>query len=282
MQIEVKNLTFTYSPKSPYAFTALKDISLTIPEGEFFGIIGHTGSGKSTFIQHLNGLLKPTSGKVLVGNYDIGYKKTKFKELRAKVGMVFQYPEQQLFAETVEKDVAFGLLNLRGKKEKIAQDEIDRKVKAALTAVGLNYEEVRAKSPFELSGGQKRRAAIAGVIVTTPEILVLDEPCAGLDPVGKREIIKLLHSLHETIKTIIMVSHDMDEIARNCTTVALFNKGSIERISSPRELFLEVELLEKLSLDAPITVKVLKESKCRNINALTEEAFVREVMQNVK
>ena len=217
MRIETKNLTFIYGESSKaLSVRALDGVSLTINEGEFFGIIGQTGSGKSTFVQHLNGLIKvgKDRGRVIVGDYDLTDKKCNFKSLRAKLGMVFQYPEYQLFAETVEEDVAFGLKSFG---ENLSPEQTAERVKDALETVGLSYERIRRKSPFELSGGQKRRVAIAGVIVTRPEILVLDEPAAGLDPVGKREFIALLHKLHNSfVKTIVLVSHDMNIVSENC------------------------------------------------------------------
>ena len=220
MQIVAKGLTYVYNPKSPFAGKALSGVDLTIDEGEFFGIIGHTGSGKSTFVQHLNALLRLTGGSLKVGEYDLADKKCNFLELRSKVGMVFQYPEYQLFAETVEQDVAFGLKNFRKDLDK---DGVQAAVKEALETVGLDWQQVKDSSPFELSGGQKRRVAIAGVIVTKPEILILDEPAAGLDPLGKQELMQLLHSIHGGwCKTIVIVSHDMDEIAENCTRAAVF------------------------------------------------------------
>lgn len=195
-------------------------VTLTIEEGEFFGIIGHTGSGKSTFVQHLNALIRLTGGSLKVGEYDLADKKCKFLELRSKVGMVFQYPEYQLFAETVEKDVMFGLKNFA---KDMKEEEMKAAVREALEIVDLNYAEIKDKSPFELSGGQKRRVAIAGVIVTKPEVLILDEPAAGLDPLGKKEVMQLLHAIHgKWCKTIVIVSHDMDEISENCTRAAVF------------------------------------------------------------
>ncbi|MGN1077044.1 MAG: ATP-binding cassette domain-containing protein, partial [Candidatus Gallimonas sp.] len=222
MRIVAEHLNYVYNPKSPFETRALDDVSLTVEEGEFFGIIGHTGSGKSTFVQHLNGLLrlpsslkkakKPKAKKgeslppqtvLQVGDFDLTQKKTDFRALRRKVGMVFQYPEYQLFAETVFDDVAFGLKNFSDKKP--TKEELEGAVRDALEVVGLDFNEIREKSPFELSGGQKRRVAIAGVIVTRPEILVLDEPAAGLDPLGKKEVMELLHKLHrEWCKTVIV------------------------------------------------------------------------------
>ena len=223
MRIVAKGLTYTYDPKSPFASHALNGVDLTIEEGEFYGIIGHTGSGKSTFVQHLNALIRLTGGSLRVGDYDLADKKCKFIELRSKVGMVFQYPEYQLFAETVEKDVAFGLKNFR---KDMGEEERAAAVREALETVGLSYAEMEGRSPFELSGGQKRRVAIAGVIVTKPEVLILDEPAAGLDPLGKQELMELLHRIHGGwCKTVVIVSHDMDEIAENCTRAAVFSEG---------------------------------------------------------
>ena len=274
MRIVAEHLSYTYNAKSPFETAALKDVSLTIGEGEFFGIIGHTGSGKSTFVQHLNGLLrlpssmkkyrpkKPKKGETLppatvlkVGDFDLTDKKTNFRALRRSVGMVFQYPEYQLFAETVRDDVAFGLKNFS--EEKLTDEEIDSAVRAALEVVGLDFDELKDKSPFELSGGQKRRVAIAGVIVTRPEVLVLDEPAAGLDPLGKREIMELLHRLHrEWCKRVVIVSHDMDEISENCTRAAVFADGRVECVLPPRELFRHAQRLTELGLDVPLTAKL--------------------------
>ncbi len=271
--IDIKSLAFTYSKKSPFATKALNGIDLHISDGEFFGIIGHTGSGKSTLVQHLNALIKlpqaekkyhkpkakkgqpvPVLPSVTVGQFDLSDKKTDFKALRASVGMVFQYPEYQLFAETVFADVAFGLKNFN---KKLTDEEVERAVKDSLEIVGLNYEEVKDKSPFDLSGGQKRRVAIAGVIVTKPHILILDEPAAGLDPKGKREIMELLHKLHrEWCKTVIIVSHDMDEVAENCTRVAVISNGSVFACDSPAALFTRSAELSALGLDVPLTAKI--------------------------
>ena len=277
MRIVAEHLFYTYNPRSPFETAALKDVSLTIEEGEFFGIIGHTGSGKSTFVQHLNGLLrlpsslkkyrpkKPRKGDVsrpktvlTVGEFDLADKRTNFRALRRNVGMVFQYPEYQLFAETVAEDVAFGLKNFS--EEKLSPEQIAAAVKAALEVVGLDYEEMKDKSPFELSGGQKRRVAIAGVIVTRPEVLVLDEPAAGLDPLGKQEIMELLHKIHrEWCSTVIVVSHDMDEIADNCTRAAVISEGAVADCLTPRELFKKAEELTSLGLDVPLTALTVEE-----------------------
>lgn len=254
MRIEVKDLTYVYSEKSKdMAVKAIDNVSLTVEEGEFFGIIGQTGSGKSTFVQHLNGLIKvgKDRGSIKIGEYDLTDKKCDFRALRSKVGMVFQYPEYQLFAETVFDDVAFGLKNFN---KDIAQNEIADRVKESIELVGLNYEKIKDKSPFELSGGQKRRVAIAGVIVTRPEVLVLDEPAAGLDPKGKREFLALLKKLHRSfVKTIVLVSHDMNIIAENCTKAAIFSHGKIVAVGTPKEIFSDSERVEELGLDLPVT-----------------------------
>ncbi len=277
-RIYCENLTHVYNPSSPFATYALNGVNLEIRPGEFFGIIGHTGSGKSTFVQHLNALLKVPSAEkkykekklkkgeqppqktvLKVNGYDLTDKTTDFKELRSKVGMVFQYPEYQLFAETVFEDVAFGLKNF---ENEFSEDETRRAVKDALETVGLDYDFVAKKSPFELSGGQKRRVAIAGVIVTKPEILVLDEPAAGLDPLGKEEIMRLLHNIHKDwCKTVVIVSHDMDEIAENCTRAAVFSEGKILAVDTPRDLFEQSQKLLNVGLDVPLTAKIVERLK---------------------
>lgn len=299
MRIQAENLTFTYSPSSPFASYALKGVFLTIEEGEFFGIIGHTGSGKSTFVQHLNALLKVPSAEkkykkkklkkgetpppqivLKVGDYDLTDKKTDFKELRSKVGMVFQYPEYQLFAENVFEDVAFGLKNFR---PEMTKEEVERAVEDALTIVGLDYAEIKDRSPFDLSGGQKRRVAIAGVIVTKPEVLVLDEPAAGLDPLGKKEIMELLHKLHrEWCKTVIFVSHDMDEISENCTRAAVFSEGQVKFVDTPKNLFQREDELRQLGLDVPLTAKLtalLREKGIVIDSDYTKRDFCEKVLQ---
>ena len=279
MQIVAKGLTYVYNPKSPFAGKALNGVDLTIGEGEFFGIIGHTGSGKSTFVQHLNALLRLTGGSLKVGEYDLADKKCNFLELRSKVGMVFQYPEYQLFAETVEQDVAFGLKNFRKDLDK---DCVQAAVKEALETVGLDWQQVKDSSPFELSGGQKRRVAIAGVIVTKPEILILDEPAAGLDPLGKQELMQLLHSIHGGwCKTIVIVSHDMDEIAENCTRAAVFSAGKVVMCGTPAEIFSRSGELISLGLDIPVTAKcanILKQHGYVVDTDFTCDDFVKKVL----
>ena len=275
-RVVCENLTHVYNAKSPFETYALNGVDLEIYPGDFFGIIGHTGSGKSTFVQHLNALIKtpmahkkykakkPKKGQpapkrtvLNVNGFDLTDKKTDFKNLRAKVGMVFQYPEYQLFAETVFDDVAFGLKNF---KKDMTDEEVKSAVKAAIEMVGLDYDAVKKRSPFELSGGQKRRVAIAGVIVTKPEILVLDEPAAGLDPLGKEEIMSLLHKIHaDWCKTVVIVSHDMDEISENCNRAAVFSGGKVVLCDKPEYVFRETQRLQGLGLDVPFTARVAQE-----------------------
>ncbi len=282
-EIVCENLSYTYDAKSVFSTHALCGVDLHVPSGSFFGVIGHTGSGKSTFVQHLNALIKlPTAEKkykekkrkknavdvpkttLIVNGYDLSNKQTDFLALRKDVGMVFQYPEYQLFAETVFDDVAFGLKNFR---KDMTETEVKEAVKEAIETVGLSYEEVKNRSPFELSGGQRRRVAIAGVIVTKPEILVLDEPAAGLDPLGKEEIMSLLHKIHnDWCKTVIIVSHDMDEIAENCTHAAIFSEGKVLATGSPKALFLEGNYAVEAGLDVPFTAKLIHALKEKNVD----------------
>lgn len=254
MSIKIENLTYTYMKGSPYEKDALKNVNIEINNGEFIAVIGHTGSGKSTLIQHLNGLLKPSEGKVIVNNIDT--KSKSLVELRRQVGLVFQYPEHQLFEETVLKDVAFGL-----RKRGISTEETLEKVKKALNWVGLE-EDVIEKSPFELSGGQKRRVAIAGVLVLEPEILVLDEPTAGLDPQGRDEIFDIMKKLHkETGNTVILVSHSMEDVAKLVDRVIVMNEGQVEMDGTPKEVFAKAERLEEIGLSAPQITYLMKKLK---------------------
>ena len=284
MRIEVENLTYSYGHDKNLKSLALDNLSLTIEEGEFFGIIGQTGSGKTTFVQHLNGLIKTQkgSGSVKVGDFDLTDKKCDFKALRAKVGMVFQYPEYQLFAETVFEDVAFGLKNFF---PNITAEEREERVREAISVVGLDYEKIKDKSPFELSGGQKRRVAIAGVIVTKPEVLVLDEPAAGLDPTGKKEFLVLLKKLHASfVKTIVLVSHDMDLVAENCTKAAIFSHGKIFATGTAKEIFNDFDALKELGLDLPLTAKLtlaLRQVGISIDSDLTIDDFVSKVAKKL-
>ena len=279
MEIVVKNLNYCYNKGSKnLSVKALDNVSLEIKEGDYFGIIGQTGSGKSTFVCHLNGLIKPESGSVLVGDFDLGQKKCDFKKLRSKVGMVFQYPEYQLFAETVEADVRFGLDNFF---PELSTSEKADMVKTAIETVGLNYYEVKDKSPFELSGGQKRRVAIAGVIVTRPEVLVLDEPAAGLDPSGKREFLALLKKLHnDFVKTIIIVSHDMNLVAENCNKVAVFKDGKVVKTGTPKEVYSDLDVINSCALELPTTAFLTQNLQQKHTdfdNDYTVKDFVKSV-----
>lgn len=246
MSIKINHLTHVYGENSVFEKKALDDINLEINDGEFIGLIGHTGSGKSTLIQHLNALLVPTSGEVLLNGENIYADKSKLKTIRQKVGLVFQYPEHQLFEMTVYKDVAYGPGNLG-----LSDDEIDKRVREALETVGLG-EEIYEKSPFELSGGQKRRAAIAGVLAMEPEVLILDEPTAGLDPKGRDEILDAIKLMHEKRKiTVILVSHSMEDVAKLVDRIVVLAKGKIAVTGTPKEVFAQTEKLESIGLAAP-------------------------------
>lgn len=248
MSIKVRNLTYIYDEGMPFENRAIDDISFDIEDNDFVGLIGHTGSGKSTLIQHLNGLLKPSSGSIYINDFEITQKDINLTEIRKRVGVVFQYPEYQLFEETIEKDIAFGPGNMG-----LDQEEITKRVKSSMEAVGLDYEKYREKSPFELSGGQKRRVAIAGVIAMDPEVLILDEPTAGLDPGGREEIFELIKKLHrERNITVILSSHSMDDMAKLVKTLIVMNKGKIEFMGNPREVFNNnAHRLKEIGLDIP-------------------------------
>lgn len=263
--ITLKNLSYTYSKKTPYEKRALDNINLEIQEGEFVGLVGATGSGKSTLIQHLNGLIKTQEGEVEVAGMNAKDKKT-LKRLRFAVGMVFQYPEYQLFEDTVAKDIAFGPKNM-----KLSKEEIDRRVRNAMEVVGLPYEIFAERSPFELSGGEKRRAAIAGVIAMEPQILVLDEPVAGLDPAGRREILELIAKLKKEVSpTIIMVSHYMDDIAAMATRIVALKDGKIVADGAPERVFGDRGKAREAGLDLPSAAKIADRLRARGIDVSTE------------
>ena len=250
MSIVIEHLNYVYMTGGPYETKALSDVNLTIHDGEFIGLIGHTGSGKSTLVQHLNGLIMPTSGRVLVDGMDLADKGTDRRAVRQRVGLVFQYPENQLFEETVEKDIAFGPKNLG-----LDDAEIDRRVKDAMRRVALDYDRLHERSVFELSGGQMRRVAIAGVLAMEPQVLVLDEPCAGLDPRGREEILGLIKKLHEEAgTTIVMVSHSMDDVASLAERVIVMNHGELVMDGAPRDVFACGEELRGMGLDVPQAV----------------------------
>ncbi len=260
--IEFNDVRYIYMEGSPFETIALDGVSLKVDAGEFVGIIGHTGSGKTTLVQHINALLKPKSGTVTVKGIETSTEKKRLNELRKTVGLVFQYPEYQLFEENVVKDIAYGPKNLG-----MDENEIDRRVKTALSQVGLDIEKVGHKSPFELSGGQKRRVAFAGVLAMEPDILILDEPTAGLDPQGRKEVLELLRQLNsEKNMTIIMISHYMDEIAYVCSKVLVMDSANVIMYDSPKEVFRHYDKLNNLGLDVPYTLKLVKEMKQQGID----------------
>ena len=271
MSIKIENLTYVYMPKTPFEKKALDNVSLEIEDGEFLAVIGHTGSGKSTLIQHLNGLLKPASGKIYVDGTDITDKDTKLVDIRKKVGLVFQYPEYQLFEETIAKDIAYGPSNLG-----LNEDEILKRVKKSMEMVGLNYEEYKDISPFELSGGQKRRVAIAGVIAMEPKVLILDEPTAGLDPAGRDDILDQIKLLHEKYNmTIILVSHSMEDVGKLAEKIIVMNDGHVELQGKPKEVFKEIDTLEKIGLAVPQVTYLMRELKKKGFN-VSEDIFTVE------
>ena len=259
--IRVENLTHTYGENTPFCRSAVKDVNMEIMEGEFLGVIGHTGSGKSTLIQHLNGLLRPTSGRVLLGDRDIWEDPKKIRDVRFRVGLVFQYPEYQLFEETVYKDISFGPMN-QGK----TGAELDHAVREAARLVGIRDEQLD-KSPFELSGGQKRRVALAGVLAMEPEVLVLDEPTAGLDPAGRENLMANIRDFHRNRRTtVILVSHSMDEIARNVDRILVLKSAHILMDGTPAEVFAQADALLEAGLDVPQVTRVAMALKARGLD----------------
>ena len=255
--IGVKNLTHIYNEGLPHESVAIDDVSFTIGDGEFVSIIGHTGSGKSTMLQHLNGLLKPKSGTIIIDGIDITDSKTGMLEIRKKVGLVFQYPEYQLFEETVAKDVAFGPANLG-----LEPEEIDARVRRSVELVGLDYDEIKNASPFELSGGQKRRVAMAGVLAMEPRVLVLDEPTAGLNPRAHRDILDMVGEIHRREKnTIILVSHNMNDVARLSDRILVMSGGKLEMNGTPQEIFSREEEVKSMGLALPDSMEILSRLK---------------------
>lgn len=282
MSIRTENIKYVYSEGTPFRTLALEDINITINQGEFVGIIGHTGSGKSTLIQLFNGLELPTEGKIEVDGTIVGEDKKKLKLIRKTVGLVFQYPEYQLFEETVAKDVAFGPMNLN-----LTQEETDFRVKEALELVGFNYKKIKDASPFDLSGGQKRRVAIAGVLAMKPQYLVLDEPTAGLDPSGRNEIFEQIKRLHEKSNvTVVLVSHSMEDIAKLVDRVIVLSKGKIHMQGSPKEIYSQAEELERIGLGIPQIASIVKELRDRGFNIkkdiLTVEEAKAEILKEVR
>lgn len=268
MSIKIEQLNHIYMPKTPFEKIALNNINCEINDGEFIALIGHTGSGKSTLIQHLNGLLKPTSGKIIVDGTDIGEKNVKLSDVRKKVGLVFQYPEYQLFEETIEKDIEFGPRNLG-----LSEEEIHTRVRRAMDMVGLDYETYKNKSPFDLSGGQKRRVAIAGVVAMEPKVLILDEPTAGLDPKGRDDILAQIKKLHNDYKmTIIMVSHSMEDVAKIADRVIVMNKGEVVLDGTIAKVFKEVDILENIGLGVPQVTYLVRELRNKGFD-ISDDIF---------
>ena len=281
MSIELKNITYTYSPGTAYEIHALKDINLEIPDGQFIGVIGHTGSGKSTLIQHLNALIRPTSGSVLYNGEDVWEEKYDRRKLRSQVGLVFQYPEHQLFESDVLSDVCFGPMN-----QGMSREEAEAEAKKALLQVGFK-EKNFSKSPFELSGGQKKRVAIAGVLAMNPKILILDEPTAGLDPKGRDEILDQISELHKARGiTIILVSHSMEDVAKYVERLIVVNRGQIAFVDTPREVFSHYQELEAMGLAAPQITYIMHALKQKGLkvdpNATTVEEARDDILRALK
>ena len=274
MDINFKNVSFVYGEKTPFEKLALDNIDLTIKKGEFVGIIGHTGSGKSTLIQHFNGILKPTSGDVFIGDMNTKDKELAKSGLRYKIGLVFQYPEYQLFEETIEKDIAFGPKNMG-----LSEEEVTERVKEAMEIVGLDYEAKKDKSPFEISGGQKRRVAIAGILAMKPDILILDEPTAGLDPKGRDELFFQIKRLYEKNNiTIVLISHSMEDVAKLVNRIIIMKNGHIHLDKSTKEAFSDVDDLKRVGLNVPQITELMdilrKKGHHFSKNILTvDEAF---------
>ena len=276
MAIRLENVNYVYSEKTAYEKKALSDVNLTIHDGEFIGLIGHTGSGKSTLIQHLNGLMKATSGHIYYNENDIYSQQYQMKELRSKVGLVFQYPEHQLFETTIFDDVSFGPRNLG-----LSKEEIEMRTKEALYQVGLQ-EDMWYCSPFELSGGQKRRVAIAGVLAMQPEVLILDEPTAGLDPKGRDEILGEIAKLHkERGITVILVSHSMEDVAEYVDRIIVMNQSKVFMDGAPKEVFARYKELEKVGLGAPQVTYIMHELKKEGIDINTEAITVQEAKESI-
>ena len=276
MSLKLEHVTYTYNPGTAYETHALKDVSLEIPQGQFVGVIGHTGSGKSTLIQHFNGLMRPTSGTVFYNEEDIWQEGYSLKRLRSKVGLVFQYPEHQLFEAEVLSDVCFG-----PKNQGLSQEECEKNAREALELVGFPEKYYR-QSPFELSGGQKRRAAIAGILAMHPKVLVLDEPTAGLDPKGRDEILDQIEHLHrETGMTVVLVSHSMEDIAKYVERIIVMNRGEKMLDGTPREVFAHYRELEKVGLAAPQVTYVMHDLKERGFPVSADATIIEEAADEI-
>jgi energy-coupling factor transport system ATP-binding protein len=277
MSIKIENLNFKYMVGTPFEKKALDDISLEIENGEFVGLIGHTGSGKSTLIQHMNGLLKPSSGNIYVDGVCITEKGANLKKIRQDIGLVFQYPEHQLFEETVYQDIAFGPLNLG-----LSEAEVKNRARRALNIVGMDFDEYKDVSPFDLSGGQKRRVAIAGVLAMEPKILILDEPTAGLDPRGRDDILGKINALHKEYKmTIILVSHSMEDVAKLVDRLIVMYKGKSILEGKPREIFMQIETLEKIGLGVPQVTYLLRALKKKGFEVREDIITVEEARKEL-
>lgn len=282
MDINFKNVSFVYGEKTPFEKLALDNIDLTIKKGEFVGIIGHTGSGKSTLIQHFNGILKPTSGDVFIGDMNTKDKELAKSGLRYKIGLVFQYPEYQLFEETIEKDIAFGPKNMG-----LSEGEVTERVKEAMEIVGLDYEAKKDKSPFEISGGQKRRVAIAGILAMKPDILILDEPTAGLDPKGRDELFFQIKRLYEKNNiTIVLISHSMEDVAKLVNRIIIMKNGHIHLDKSTKEAFSDVDDLKKVGLNVPQITELMdilrKKGHHFSKNILTVDEAFNEIKRELR
>jgi energy-coupling factor transport system ATP-binding protein len=282
MSIEINDLNFIYNEGTPFERQALKNINLEISDSELVGLIGHTGSGKSTLIQHFNGLLKPTSGTILVDGEDLFKEKKTLLNIRKKIGLVFQYPEHQLFEETIGKDIAFGPTNLG-----LNEDEVNSRVRESMELVGLDYEAMVDRSPFELSGGQKRRVAIAGVLAMNPSVLILDEPTAGLDPRGRDEIFNQIKELYDKKKlTIIIVSHSMEDMANLVNRLVVMYHGEVYMSGKPKEIFERAEELEKIGLGVPqikkLMIKLKSLGKIKDDSAITIEEAKKIIIDELR
>lgn len=282
MSVKVENLTHIYNEGLPHESVAVQDVSFSIEDGQIAGIIGHTGSGKSTLVQHLNGLIKPKTGSIYIDGENICDGKTVMREIRKKVGLVFQYPEYQLFEETVFKDVAFGPKNIG-----LADEELEDRVREAIELVGLDYEQIKDKSPFDLSGGQKRRVAIAGVIAMKPKVLILDEPTAGLDPKAHRDVLDMIIRVHEHENNItIMVSHNMEDIASMCDKVIVMDRAHAVMEGTPEEVFARRAELKQMGLAAPPVTELIDMLNDRGFkldgNILTRDKAVEEIYRAIR
>lgn len=281
MSIVIENVKYIYTPNTPFESVALDGINLEIQDGEFVGLIGHTGSGKSTLIQLISGLEKINEGRILINGVDYGQKGADRKQLRKTVGVVFQYPEYQLFEETIEKDISFGPLKIG-----ISPEETTQRVKDAMALVGLSYEDYKDISPFELSGGQKRKVAIAGVLAMKPSILILDEPIAGLDPIGRYNLMELIKKLHQEGTTIIMISHNMDDLANYASRVIALKNGKVMLDGTPKEVFSQYEQIEEAGLMVPQATEIVKMLRNRGIemdkSIITLEELSKTLVQKIK